>query len=234
MGLGATIITFSPTTTIRSADANSNNTALNSVTTPSFTSVTLHQPPILASGYQETGRVGFVIPATAANQWVGGLTNFKTVMTNIPSSLTITGSASSNVPTPLNVTNIDINGFNVYANTSAASTTTYFIGSYTTVGNCLLAVHPAARAFDHHCDACQREHHGVAVTEMIQAHAPFGWSLAYQCPDCGVPEHFHTEFCAADEANPAPQGHGDYLTTAGAQAALIRQAMTLLQMPVRP
>jgi hypothetical protein len=57
MSLGATIITFSPGTTIKSADVNSNFANLNGVSSPSFTAVSVSGSVTAGSVYDGGNRV---------------------------------------------------------------------------------------------------------------------------------------------------------------------------------
>lgn len=189
-------------------------------------------PVQLATGSQETGAAGLEFTAAAASAEGAYMPNFKTVMTRTPTSVTLTVSYSSNF-TALAADTIGVNGYR-FVMKSVAAGLCQWIGSYTTVGNCLLAYDAVARTFDHHCDQCGALHQGVALDELVMAvgPTPARSSLSYTCPECGTSEHFNCGLSAADEADDSPQGAGAYATTRGAQAALIRSLMAALQMAV--
>ncbi|MBF6588925.1 MAG: hypothetical protein IVW57_00155 [Ktedonobacterales bacterium] len=73
MGMGAVIITFSPSTQIRSADVNSNLAALNNAANPAFTTVAV------STSFSAGGRVGSALSWVDSNGYfasstgVGGL-----------------------------------------------------------------------------------------------------------------------------------------------------------------
>lgn len=188
-------------------------------------------PVTLVSGNQETGFAGLEGTANAGNNLSVGV-NFKTVTTNTPSSLTLTTSFSGNT-TSQTATGMTKYGFWLSIKATATGDT-YWAGTYTTVGNCLLAVDTAAQTFDHHCDQCGALHQGVALDELVMAvgPTPARSSLSYTCPECGASEHFNCALSAEDENDESPQGAGAYATTRGAQAALIRSLMAALQMAV--
>lgn len=232
MGLGASLTTFSPAEEIRSADVNGNFAALNSASAVSLASATLQQPPILATGNQETGYVGVQFKAVATSDTFGVGVNFKTNMTNTPTSITLSPITSTNASGP---TAAHINQYGFFFGISAAAPGAgFYVATYTTVGNCLLAVDSGAGTFDHHCDAkgCGHVSSGVPLSDLYAVYTPFQ-ALAHTCPACGVVESFNTEFTVAAEQDATPQGSGEYATTRGAQAALIRQLMPLVGLAVR-
>jgi hypothetical protein len=189
-------------------------------------------PLTLAPGYQETGAAGVTANANGANQPWGGGVNFKTVCTNTPTSITLTSSAINNVAST-QVDAINRYGFYWLAKAAAAGLMQWY-GTYTTVGNCLLAVDSTARTFDHHCDnpTCGHISRAQPVSDVIALKTEVGAAMSYTCPNCGTSEHFNCALTAADEADPTPQGSGEYVTTRGAQASLIRQLMTALGLEV--
>jgi hypothetical protein len=180
MGLGAALVTVSPNTTIKSSDANSNWQALNNAATPAFTSVTLNLPPILAAGHQETGKVGVMFANATTSHSVGYGVNFKTVLTNTPSSITLTLTGGEANVAATHADQIDKYGFRFYVDLSANGDGSWN-GQYTTVGNCLLSVDAAARTFDHHCDACRRVSLDVPFRALVirdpRARRYVGWRL---------------------------------------------------------
>ena len=191
-------------------------------------------PVILSSGHQETGTCGILDNVSAGSQFWGESVNFKTVLTNSPTSMTLTAFSS---PAPINIatTLVDYqskNGFAFVAESAAAGLLRWY-GTYTTVGNCLLAVDALAGTFDHHCDQCGYVTRAAPLA-ACQARQGMFLALSYVCPQCGAAEHFNVHLTAADEADPAPQGRGAYATTRGAQATLIRQLMTALGLEVAP
>lgn len=195
----------------------------------------LHAPaPVtLASGNQETG-AAIVGGTDAAGAFRLNGVNFKTVLTSVPSSITLTVTSSTNIAS-VGAQDISKYGFAVQYQATAAAFSLWN-GTYTTVGNCLLALDATARTFDHHCDACGHVALAVPFSALaIQRPDPTstaGLSLGYSCSSCGALEAFNLALSAADEADTTPQGSGDYQTTRGAQATLIRQLMTALGLEV--
>ena len=197
--------------------------------TPMTATQLVTSPDQLASGHQETGVVGFQFVASASGQQGGYMVNFKTVMTHAPSSITLTVGFSLNF-TGLTADAIGIYGFRFTLQAVTAGFCQW-IGSYVTVGNCVLAVDALAQTFDHHCEACGHVSRAVPVSALQSASAPIP-SLLYACPACGATEAFNCGLTAADEADTSPQGSGEYATTRGAQATLIRQLLALLNLPL--
>ena len=89
--------------------------------------------PQLHAGNQETGRVGFIYCNTSNGALCGLLANFKTKMTNTPTSVTLSASTVTGM-TGMTASEIDQNGFTLAGNTNLAGTVSWR-GSYTTVGN---------------------------------------------------------------------------------------------------
>lgn len=192
-------------------------------------------PVTLAAGNQETGVAGYTGYAPGAGNSLNYIFNFKTVMTNVPTSLT-----SSNLSAPTNANSLGFNlitkyGANMFWSATAAGISTWAV-QYTTVGNCLLALNAAKRTLDHHCQVCGGVTRGASFDALrYQAGAtPAETSMSYDCPACGATEHFTCSLSAADKADTTPQGSGGYATTRGAQATLIRQLMTALGLEVAP
>lgn len=198
----------------------------------------LHAPaPVtLAAGNQETGRAGLQVQATAAAQVWGVAVNFKTVLTNAPTSINlgVDSGGTANVAL-LTANNISPYGFWLTLQSGAAGQM-FWRGIYQTVGNCLLAYDAVTGTFDHHCDGCGAVHREVPLARLThQAGAtPADSALAFVCPSCGRQEHFNCALSAADEADETPQVSGQYATTRGAQATLIRQLMTALGLELAP
>lgn len=105
---------------------------------PLMTTVTLNGTvqtasiPILTTTNQEQGDCGFFGKAVAASDVWGYRVNFKTKMTNIPSSITLTVGTSANCTVA--ASNINLNGFMLECTATAAGVFNW-IGTYTTVGN---------------------------------------------------------------------------------------------------
>lgn len=251
MGLGATLTTFNPSTTIKSADVNTDLANLNGATDPTFNSVTLNEPPILASGNQETGQCGVSFSNGVTSHSEGAMTPFKTVMTHTPSSITL-----NVIPTPNNVGSvaasvISIYAFRLDANLSANGGGSWS-GNYTTVGNCLLAVDAEAGTFDHHCDVCRAIALDAPFTDLDLrpvadlptplprgAFSRDGWEpgssgLSYRCRRCGAVEAFATSLTEADAANPARMRipGSSYRVTEGEHASRVRALLRALDLPV--
>jgi hypothetical protein len=184
----------------------------------------------LASGHQETGGVGTTATASGAGQSWGYVQNFFMQMTNVPSSITLASSSASNAGTP-SINTITTRSFNFFFANVAAGLT-YWVGTYTTVGNCLLAVDAAAQTFEHHCDGCNALNSAQPLASLLVDHTYPEVALTYVCPHCGQSEHFTTTLTDADERDETPQGEGEYATTRGAQATLIRALLGLLGQPV--
>jgi hypothetical protein len=98
----------------------------------SITGALTCQGVMLAAGTQETGKCGLQGYQTA-NSTLGVAVNFKTTMSNVPSSITLTAQASANFNS-LAVSLISFEGF-LMTFKSASGGTTQWVGIYTTVGN---------------------------------------------------------------------------------------------------
>lgn len=261
MGLGATIITFTPNTTIKSADVNSNLSNLNGSATPTFTSATLNQAPILAAGNQDNGHWSAQFDYAATAQNIGNSIAFRMHLTNVPTSLTFTAQNSFNVTGPT-VANLDRDGaeVSVTCNHTGGNNYGWWRGTYATVGNCLLAVDAENGTFDHHCDACKRVALDVPFGDLrivlnpyarkvsawqrllIALHlrrgvlAPFlpGLSaISYQCRACGAVECFNTALTATDERDETVMVNpaSTHHVTYGEQAQRIRALTRALGYP---
>ena len=96
--------------------------------------LTAGTPVALTHGAQETGKCGQSYTNVTAGQTIGPATNFKTVMTNVPTSITLnTPSENVNANAPA-IGDIDIYGFWLEWTAPGAGTSRY-INTYTTVGN---------------------------------------------------------------------------------------------------
>ena len=108
-----------------------NLTATQSVTTAALKS---RAPVNLLSGFQETGKCGDSYTNAAAGATMGPTTNFKCVMTNTPTSITLntpSENVNANAPAP---SDIDVYGFWLAWSAPGAGTSRY-VSTYTTVGN---------------------------------------------------------------------------------------------------
>lgn len=192
-------------------------------------------PMQLITGHQETG-AAIVGGTDAAGAFRLNGVNFKTVLANTPTSITLTVTSSSNIAS-VGAQDISKYGFAVQYQATAAAFSLWN-GTYTTVGNCLLGVNAAAQTLDHHCDVCGHVSRAAPFSSLsIRRPDPtsnVALTLGYSCPSCGALEAFNLALTAADEADATPQGSGPYATTRGAQAALIRQLLTALGLEVAP
>ena len=97
--------------------------------------VTTVAPPTLTAGIQETGGCGVDFVAAAASNGLGVWTPFRCRMTNVPTSITLTVTTSSNVKAGSpSATQITRDGFLLFLAANASGTCDW-IGTYTTVGN---------------------------------------------------------------------------------------------------
>lgn len=203
--------------------------------TPMTGQQTVVAPDKLASGVQETNGTGMQTFTPTASQFFAIYTRFRNQMTNTPTSITLNGDIG--VVNAINVvtTFLTRDGFLLQWECSTSGQTTW-LGHYTTVGNCLLAVDLGANTFDQHCEQCGNVHTGVSITALFAATNYGGiagaQALSFTCPDCGANELYDARVTGADESDPTPQGAGAFATTRGAQATMIRQLLSLLSMPI--
>lgn len=217
MGLQAVLISYTPSTTIKSADMNSNLAALNGATVPIFNTV------LATAGVGETGRAGGTLYAPSSTI-VGLQTNFKKVMQNTPTSITLNATFTNNFSGVV-ATSIDAYGFQIQwtvTNTGASS----WQGQYVTVGNSILDIDGESRTFTHHCNSCDKIINELPLeSKHLHIHRgesgePHETGLALTCPECGVVESFNTRLTGQDEQlvfRKIPNRH--------VQSALIRQLM---------
>lgn len=93
------------------------------------------QAPVkLAAGSQETGYCSGLQNNVNNTGTTGGPANFKTTMTNIPSSITVNVASSSNAPAPT-AGNITLYGFSLFWTPTAAGNQSFVEATYVTVGN---------------------------------------------------------------------------------------------------
>jgi hypothetical protein len=127
MALGATVSTYTTQTVISSSATNTNLSNINAVETPTFTTVKQ------TAGTQETGYCGFQQnnDATGGNSGIG--VNFKTTMSNGPTSVTLTLITHTNCSGETAGT-LRASGF-FYQSGATANGNVVSISTYTTVGN---------------------------------------------------------------------------------------------------
>lgn len=165
-------------TTANAAMPKAGGTFTGAVSAPS---ATFNSTPVLASGYQGTGRCGLELVNAVTGNTAGYGVNFKQTMTNTPTSITLTVNVQSSVSS-VGTARIDSTGFDFLLLPSAAGHV-YWYGSYTTSGNTLLAVDAAAQTIDHHCDGCDTVRTGIPFAALqVLADGP---AVAYSCPTCG-------------------------------------------------
>jgi hypothetical protein len=125
--------------------------------------LTLRGDVKLAAGLQETDRFDLFAESSTFHSSFGFRQAFRRPMTNIPSNIQFSIDASIRIDgAATSVSRISETGFTLLVFSSATGHMNYE-GTYTTQGNCLLAVDEALRTFDHHCDGCERrerEEHG--------------------------------------------------------------------------
>lgn len=111
-----------------------NNGNLNVHTINVFVGGTFGGPIVLATGIQETGNGAIDVTATAGGQTFGTAVNFKMVMTNTPSSITIVSIVNTNTTAAPAVDHIDQYGFHCTVTSNNAGRM-FYLFTYTTVGN---------------------------------------------------------------------------------------------------
>lgn len=166
--------------------------------------ITLPSPALLAAGTQLSGPYSYYGYATSTSVQLATTVPFFPNLTNVPTSLTLTLVYSSNYASgSLGAGVFTTNGALIWAQAAAANATLAFRGTWTTVGNTLLAVTSAGATFDHHCDGrlasgqpCDTIRRGIPLAELVRSgedpHTPGAYGLAYTCPRCGQVECFNT------------------------------------------
>jgi hypothetical protein len=194
------------------------------------------QTPVnLRPTFQETGYCGVLAYSSASGQFLGQGVNLKTVLTNVLTSVTLSMIASGGV-TAESAQDFSRYGFEFFVTTNVTGGYSSWFGTYTTVGNCLLSVDAVAQTVSHHCEGCGDVH--TLPFAQIRQSAPLGtttpgrFGLSVICPKCGVIECFNTALTDVDAQDLFPQGSGQYATTRGAVATLIRQLQQALNLPV--
>jgi hypothetical protein len=156
---------------------------------------------------------------TGAGQWGNGIT-FPAVLASAPTSLTFAAQTTQNISSGPNAGNFSVWGCDVYV-TATATGNGWWIGLYTTNGNCLREVDPLARTARHHCDACDHLSDALPLAVLIERGALAGQpTYAVTCQACGARECFNPALTAADESDPDPRR--------AANARAIRAALALL------
>jgi len=173
-----------------------------------------------AQGAPEIGWCGAGFPSVGAGVQVSCEADFKTVMTNVPTSITLTAVSTNNF-TSLTTSNLTVNGF-VLLWTTVGSGETHWYGDYQTNGNCLRRI--GIETFDRHCDHCDSEHHELVFEDMV--HTTFGnyHCVSHVCPACGAVECYNTNVSANDAAGTDHRS---------GQARLIRELLRMKNIPVR-
>jgi len=182
-------------------------------------------------GAAETGRCGVEWSAATTGNPIGTTVNFRTIMVQAPTSITLSADATGNYnASSPSVSNIDVHGFHFFVtcNFTGGNQWGQWHGQYQTNGNTIRALDEAAGTLDWHCDRCDTVHIGLAIKEHIRArvhpvagNVPGHTALAIDCPRCGMTECFNTNLTQEDEDQQRP---GNYLHRA-TQARLIRRLM---------
>jgi hypothetical protein len=180
------------------------------------------------AGAAETGFCGVEFQAAGANDFGGQGVNFKTIMVNAPTSITFSNTSNTNIGAGPTAANITIYGFRMFVQ-SAAGGAAYWVGTYQTNGNCLLAVDAHGKTYDWHCDGCKRVWQQRSLQTIMvdtsRGHQPGVAGLSCKC-QCGTVECFNTGLTLADTVD---DGRNSFRAQ---QARLIRAAMQSLGLAV--
>lgn len=190
-------------------------------------------PDVLVAGHQESGFCAVYAYTSISNGYYASSINFKSILQNNPSSISISASLRNSGSNSTFADTWNQYGFRMQCH-SASGGAIDVAGTYTTVGNCLLKVNKKARTFDHHCDMCGALNHAqpLAALDVHDSRSGYsGLAVVFRCPVCDATETFDVRMTSTDESDETPQGSGEYATTRGAQARLIRQLLTLLELP---
>jgi hypothetical protein len=175
---------------------------------------------VQSTGASEKGACGGEQPHPTAGDLITFMSAYKTVMKNVPTSITLTQVAALNVTGgSLNTSNITVYGFVVGWNATASSNS-FWYGSYQTNGNCILAVDEVNETFDHHCDGCQKVTYGNPMSKLVHSVVHEQDCITYTCSSCGASECFNTQLTEEDE--------GDHHR--GQQARHIRRVQDVLMI----
>ncbi len=160
---------------------------------------------------------------TGAGQW-GSAIAFPVVLAAVPTSITFAAQTSNNISAGPAVGNLTYWGCDTYVTATGAGNG-WWIGLYTTNGNCLREVDALAETARHHCDLCDTLSDPLPVVELVECGMMVGqMTYAVTCRACGARECLNPALTAADEADPDPQ------RAANAQA--IRAALRILSQPL--
>ncbi len=141
---------------------------------------------------------------TGAGQW-GSAIQFPAVLAAAPTSITFSGQTSQNISSGPNAGNITVWGCDVYVGATSTGNG-WWIGLYTTNGNCLRDVDASARTARHHCDACGTLSDALPLANLIERGQIAGLpTYAATCRACGARECFNAALTVADEADPDPR-----------------------------
>ncbi len=156
---------------------------------------------------------------TGAGQW-GSSIQFPVVLAAAPTSITFIAQDSVNISSGPNAARLTVWGCEVYVD-STSSGNGWWIGLYTTNGNCLREVDAVAGTARLHCDVCAHLSDPTPVAHLIER-GMLGNQPTYAaiCPGCGARECFNPNLSTDDENHPDPQR--------AANARAIRAALALL------
>jgi hypothetical protein len=141
---------------------------------------------------------------TGAGQW-GSAIQFPAVLAAVPTSITFSAQTNQNISSGPAAGNFTVWGCDAYVN-ATASGNGWWIGLYSTNGNCLREIDAAARTARHHCDACDHLSDAQPIADLIER-GTFAGQPAYAatCRACGARECFNPALTSADEADPDPR-----------------------------
>ena len=177
---------------------------------------------VQALGAPLKGFWGFSASNCLAGDSTGPVIDFGVTLSQAPTQITFGPLATINVGTGPFYNNLSVYGANAWV-TVAANGACSWVGTFQTVGNCILAVDPVAGTFDWHCEGCDTVHTALAVSALMVYQGVRGDGLAMQCPQCASVEAFNTAVTAED----ATDGAGDNSHRAQ-QAGFIRELLPLV------
>lgn len=165
---------------------------------------------VQAAGASMRGYYGWDFSNATSGQGTGASVQFPAAAINVPTSLTFTSIAATNVGT-ISAGDFTTVGAHVFAAASANGAGAAR-GTYQTNGNCLLYVDGGGRRFAKHCDVCNRETRDLALDETsghifiarTLGETPGRLGLSARCPHCGQVEAFNTGLTAVDERHALP------------------------------
>lgn len=225
MTLNATLATLVAGQVAASATVNNNLNNLNNTTAPTFNIVN-QTAGVAANGYG-----GATFGQAVSGHFYGVVVPFATTMLNVPSSITLTATSTSNFAS-LNANGIRATGFNLFfaPNTSGDM---FWEGTWATVGNCILEVHDGLMTFHHHCDGCDTISRHRSIRDHLRVETYYGdipgrSAIAHDCPECGRTECFNTGLSSEDERPLVSH------PTRHEQAILIRAVQQALKLRIHP